>query len=239
MQRISGIQRVLIGLVATLCAAGAAGAASAGGLKIGIIGSGNIGGTLARHWVRAGHDVMISGLDAEALKPLAAELGSHARIGTPREAAAWGGVVLIAVPYRALPQIGADYAAELRGKIVIDTGNPYPQRDGAMAEEARTKGTGVASKAYLPGTRLVRAFNAIKWTDLRDASNRAGVHAGIPIAGDDAQALKVAAGLVRDAGFDPVVVGDLSQAKRFDVDTSVYVKLMSAAELKAELKLRD
>jgi predicted dinucleotide-binding enzyme len=236
MQLKSGLRQVLLGIAVALCAGGVA---SADGLKIGIIGSGNIGGTLARHWVHAGHEVMISGLDADALKPLAAELGAHARIGTPREAAAYGTVVLIAVPYRALPQIGADYAPQLKGKVVIDTGNPYPQRDGAMADEARAKGTGVTSKAYLPGTRLVRAFNAIKWTDLRDASNRAGARAGIPIAGDDAAALKVAAGLIRDAGFDAVVVGDLSQARRFDVDTSVYVKLMSAAELKAELKLPD
>jgi predicted dinucleotide-binding enzyme len=236
MQLKSGLRQVLLGIAVALWAGGVA---SADGLKIGIIGSGNIGGTLARHWVHAGHEVMISGLDADALKPLAAELGAHARIGTPREAAAYGTVVLIAVPYRALPQIGADYAPQLKGKVVIDTGNPYPQRDGAMADEARAKGTGVTSKAYLPGTRLVRAFNAIKWTDLRDASNRAGARAGIPIAGDDAAALKVAAGLIRDAGFDAVVVGDLSQARRFDVDTSVYVKLMSAAELKAELKLPD
>ena len=236
MQLKSGLRQVLLGIAMAACACGIA---SADGLKIGIIGSGNIGGTLARHWVRAGHEVMISGLDAEALKPLAAELGPHARIGTPREAAAYGTVVLIAVPYRALPQIGADYAPQLKGKVVIDTGNPYPQRDGAMADDARARGTGVTSKAYLPGTRLVRAFNAIKWTDLRDASNRAGARAGIPIAGDDAAALKVAAGLIRDAGFDAVVVGDLSQARRFDVDTSVYVKLMSAAELKAELKLPD
>ena len=236
MRLTSGLRQVLLGFAVALCASGAV---SAEGLKIGIIGSGNIGGTLARHWVRAGHDVMISGLDADALKPLAAELGPHARIGTPREAAAYGTVVLVAVPYRALPQIGADYAPQLKGKVVIDTGNPYPQRDGAMADDARARGTGVTSKAYLPGTRLVRAFNAIKWTDLRDASNRAGARAGIPIAGDDAAALKVAAGIIHDAGFDAVVVGDLSQARRFDVDTSVYVKLMSAAELRAELKLPE
>lgn len=228
------LRNTLIGVALAFCAAGAA---TADDLKIGIIGSGNIGGTLARHWVRAGHEVMISGLDAEALKPLAAELGPHARIGTPREAAVWGTVVLIAVPYGALPQIGADYAKELKGKVVLDTGNPYPQRDGAMADDARAKGTGVTSKAYLPGTRLVRAFNAIKWTDLRDKATRGGVKAGIPIAGDDPQALKIAADLVRDAGFDAVVVGDLSQARRFDVDTSVYVKLLTAAEMKTELKL--
>jgi predicted dinucleotide-binding enzyme len=146
-------------------------------------------------------------------------------------------VVLISVPYGALPQVGRDYARELAGKVVIDTGNPYPQRDGAMADEARREGTGVASARYLPGVRLVRAFNAIAWTNLRDLGNRAGTKVAIPLAGDDSSALAVASGLVRDAGFDPVVVGGLSQARLFDVDTPVYVKVLDAAQLRAALKL--
>jgi 8-hydroxy-5-deazaflavin:NADPH oxidoreductase len=234
MSRVTIGRRILIALLLALCGHGEL---HADPLRIGIIGTGNIGGTLARHWVRAGHEVMISGLDAEALRPLAAELGPRVRVGSPREAAAFGSVVLISVPYKALPQVGADYAAELKGKVVLDTANPYPQRDGTMAEEARRRGTGVASAQYLAGTRVVRAFNAIKWTDLRDESNRPAPRAGIPIAGDDAQALRVASQLVRDAGFDPVVVGDLSQARRFDVDTAVYVKLMSAAQLREALGL--
>lgn len=208
-------------------------------LRIGIIGTGHIGSALATHWARAGHELMISGLDPEELKPLAAQLGPRVRVGTPREAAAFGQIVLISVPYKALPQVGRDYAQELAGKVVLDTGNPYPERDGPMAEDARAKGTGVTSKAYLPGVRLVRAFNAISAENLRTLANRPGERVGIPLAGDDTQALAVAAGLVRDAGFDPVIVGDLSQARRFDVGSSVYVKLMSAAQLKAELKLPD
>lgn len=206
-------------------------------LHIGIIGTGNIGGTLATHWARAGHELVISGLDPEALKPLAAKLGDKVRVGTPREAAAFGDVVLISVPYNALPQVGKDYAKELAGKVVIDTGNPYPQRDGAMAEEARREGTGVASARYLPGVKLVRAFNAISWTNLRDLGNRVGTKVAIPLAGDDSKALATASGLVRDAGFDPVVVGGLSEAKRFDVDTVVYVKVMDAAQLRSALML--
>src|SRR5216684_4605004 len=83
------------------------------------------------------------------------------RAGTPREAALFGDVVLISVPYGALPQIGKDLKNELNGKVVLDTCNPYPERDGDMAVEARRKGTGVASAEILPGVRLVRAFNAI------------------------------------------------------------------------------
>jgi 8-hydroxy-5-deazaflavin:NADPH oxidoreductase len=233
---LSAFALVVVLTAASLLAASAT-AAESQSLRIGVIGTGNIGGTLATHWSHAGHELVISGLDPEALKPLAARLGAKVRVGTPREAAAFGEVVLISVPYGALPQIGKDYAKELAGKVVIDTGNPYPQRDGAMADEARREGTGVASARYLPGVRLVRAFNAIAWTNLRDLGNRAGTRVAIPLAGDDSNALATAARLVRDAGFDPVVVGGLSEARRFDVDSAVYVKVLDAAQLRSELKL--
>jgi predicted dinucleotide-binding enzyme len=216
---------------------GASAADSDESVRIGIIGTGKIGGTLAELWVRAGRQVMISSRHPDQLKSLAAKLGPKAHVGTPAEAAAFGPVVVVSVPYAATPQVGKDYAKELAGKIVLDTGNPYPERDGPMAEQARAKGAGPSSKEFLPGTRLVRAFNAISYVALGKESNRAGEKYAIPLAGDDADALKVASALVRDAGFDPVVVGDLSQAKRFDVGTSVYVKLLTAKELKAALGL--
>ena len=106
--------------------------------------------------------------------PLAQSLGPKAHVGTPRAAAAFGDVVLISVPYAATPQIGRDLAHELAGKVVIDTGNPYPNRDGDMAVEARRKGTGVASAEFLPGVRLVRAFNAISAKDLASEAHRSG-----------------------------------------------------------------
>jgi predicted dinucleotide-binding enzyme len=118
-------------------------------LKIGIIGAGQIGGTLAKLWVAAGNEVLISSRHPEELRPLAQSLGPKARVGTPRGAALFGDVVLVSIPYGALPQIGRDLKAELAGKIVLDTGNPYPQRDGEMALEARRVGTGVASPRYL------------------------------------------------------------------------------------------
>ncbi len=128
-----------------------------------------------------------------------------------------------------------DYAQELAGKIVLDAGNPYPERDGPMADAARTKGAGPSDQEFLPGVRLVRAFNAIIAGNLLSQTNRAAGRYAIPLAGDDPVALKVAATLVRDAGFDPVIVGDLSQAHRFDVGSAVYVKLMTAQELRAAL----
>ncbi|HEV7985689.1 MAG TPA: NADPH-dependent F420 reductase [Steroidobacteraceae bacterium] len=216
-----------------------AGAAAAGAapLKIGIIGAGHIGGTLATLWVKAGHPVMISSRHPEELKPLAQSLGPTAQIGTPRDAANFGDVILISIPYGALPQVGRDLAHELAGKIVLDTGNPYPERDGEMANEARRKGTGAASAEYLPGVRLVRAFNAINYKSLQSEAHRSGERVAIPLAGDEPQALELASQLVRDAGFEPVVVGPLSQARLFDVGSPVYVQLLTAKELRARLGL--
>ena len=107
-----------------------------------------------------------------------------------------------------------------------------------MALEARAQGTGVASPRFLPGVRLVRAFNAIGYRDLAREAHRAGARVAIPLAGDDAQALRVAEQLVRDAGFDPVVVGGLSRAREFDVGTMPYTRVLTAAQLRQALKLK-
>lgn len=208
-------------------------------MKIGIIGAGRIGGSLGSLWAKAGHLIMLSSRHPEELNELAQSLGPKARVGTPREAAAFGEVVLISVPYGALPKLGRDLARELAGKIVLETGNPYPGRDADIWQEARRKGTGVASAEYLPGVRLVRAFNAISYLDLRSEAHRAGERVAIPLAGDDAEALAVAQRLVRDAGFEPVVVGPLARAREFDVDTPVYTKVLTAPELRRELGLDE
>ena len=231
-----------VALLAWTVAAAAAAPAAArpeAPLKIGIIGAGHIGGTLASLWVRAGHEVLVSSRHPDQLTGLVRSLGPRARAGTPREAALFGDVVLISVPYAALPQIGRDLRTELSGKMVLDTGNPYPQRDGDMATEARRKGTGVSSAEFLPGVRLVRAFNAINSGDLASEAHRSGERIAIPLAGDDSQALEVAQRLVRDAGFEPVVVGPLARAREFDVGTAVYTRLMTAAQLRQALGLKS
>ena len=206
-------------------------------LKIGIIGAGRIGGALGELWVQAGHQVLLSSRHPERLKPLAERLGPKARAGTPREAAAFGEVILISVPYGALPQVGRDYAAELKGKVVLETGNPFPGRDGDMAITARAKSTGAASAEFLPGVRLVRAFNTIPHYALLNEAHRAGERIGVPLAGDDDAALKIAARLVQDAGFEPVVVGGLARAKEFDVGTAVFGQALTARELRRALGL--
>lgn len=193
-------------------AARAAGDAT-GKLKIGIVGSGRIGGTLGGLWVKAGHEVMFSSLDLEHDKALAASLGPHARAGTPREAAAFGDVLLMAVPYSALPQLGRDLADVIKGKIVLDACNPFPARDGEIATWARERGAGLASAELLPGARIVRAFNAISYARLPEAARRQGGRIGMPMAGDDTNAITVASRLVREIGFEPVVIGPLAMGK--------------------------
>jgi predicted dinucleotide-binding enzyme len=186
---------------------------AAPGLKIGTIGSGRIGATLGELWLKAGHEVMFSSLDLEHDKALAARLGGKARAGTSKEAAAFGEVVLLAVPYSAVPQVGRDLAGLIKGKVVLDASNPILSRDGEIAVWARQKGAGLASAELLPGARIVRAFNAIGYARLPEIAQRQGERPGMPMAGDDANAIAVASRLVRDVGFEPVVIGNLAMGR--------------------------
>lgn len=233
-------RRALLGAAGALLIAGigpARGQGSGRRMNIGVIGSGRVGGTIGGLWVKAGYEVMFSAREIGEVRELVAGLGPKAHAGTPREAAAFGEAMLISVPYSALPQIGRDYAAELKGKAVLDTCNPIPARDGEMAIAARAKGTGVASVEYLPGVRLVRAFNCVGYNSMRSEAHRAGERLAIPLAADDDAALKIAIRLVQDAGFEPVVVGPLSRAREFDVGTPIFGRAVTARELRQVLGL--
>ncbi len=208
----------------------------ASAMKIGVIGSGNIGGTVGTLWVKAGHQVLFSSRHPEQLKPLVDGLGSLARAGTVREALNFGEAIFIAVPYGAYPQIGKDFARELNGKIVLDAGNAVLKRDGEIANEARENGIGVTSAKYLAGARIVRAFNTMNFRRLASNANRPGARMAIPIAGDDKEALAVAETLVRDAGFDPVIIGPLESAKFFAQGGPLYGQDITAKEMEARLK---
>jgi len=206
-------------------------------LPIGTIGAGHIGGTIGRLWVKDGHKVLFSSRHPEELKDMVASLGPLAQAGTVDQAIAFGDVVLLTVPYPALPQIGRDYAAQLKGKIALDTCNSLVGRDGAIADEVEANSIGVTSQKYLPGTRLVRAFNTMSYKIFASEANRPDPKLAVPIAGDDQDAVKVAAGLVRNAGFEPVVVGKLADAKLFQRGGPGYGQQVSAAELKQKLSL--
>ena len=232
-----GLMRQFLGLILICALSGMSGNyARADSLKIGIIGTGRIGGALARHWVHAGHEVMMSSRHPDQLRPLAEELGARAHVGTPREAAAFGEVVVVSVPYAATPQIGNDYQKELAGKVVLDTGNPFAGRDGSMAEEALKKGVGESSAEFLHGTRLVRAYNCIPAAILANDADRKPERIAIPIAGDDAEALEVAQGLIRDSGFDPVVVGPLESARYFELGQPLARGQFTAKEMRQKIE---
>ena len=206
-------------------------------MRIGIIGSGRQGGAVGLQLAKAGHQILFSSRNPDNLKDLVAKAGPGARAGTPAEAAKFGDVILIAVPYGELPNVGRDHGALLKGKVVIDCGNPRADRDGPMAKDALSKGTGIASAEYLPGARLVRAFNALSFVQVEREAHRAGEKLGIPVAGDDKAAVDIVARLVQDAGFDPVIVGGLARAREFDAGTPVYVKGLTARQFREALKL--
>lgn len=205
-------------------------------VKIGIIGTGRIGASLAEYWVKAGHEVFVSSRHPQQLQGLVARLGPRAHAGTPREAAAFGTVILVSIPYGAMPQIGTDLRAELAGKVILDTSNPVERRDGAMALEAQKKGAGVATAELLHNNRVVRAFNCIPAAVLANEGNHQPERLAIPIGGDDAQALKLAEQLVRETGFEPVMVGSLAKTREFDLGQPLASGgPLTAAQLRAKI----
>ncbi|VTU33015.1 NADPH-dependent F420 reductase [Variovorax sp. SRS16] len=211
----------------------------AGGAKprIGVIGSGHIGGTIGGLWVKAGHAVLFSSRHPEELKDLVAGLGPLASAGTVAQAVDFGDVLFVALPYGALPQLGKDYGNAFKGKVALDACNAVSSRDGAVAEEVERDGIGVTSQKYLPGSRVVRAFNTMSYMIFAREANRPDPKLAIPIAGDDAAAVQTAAALVRDAGFDPVIVGKLADARRFQRGNPGYGQSVTASELRQKLSL--
>ncbi len=208
--------------------------------KIGIVGSGRIGGTLGILLAKAGHEVLYSSRHPDTLKDLVKASGSRTCIGTVAEAIAFGDVIVLSVPLKAIPEFDSKIKEALKGKIVIDTSNPYPERDGVIAEEARKDpgGMGIFVARLLPGARIVRAFNTVYFEDLKRTKTPGGEKIGIPIAGDDPDGVKFVTGLVEDAGLDPVVVGGLSTSKLFDVGTVVYATSAPARTIRERLILR-
>jgi predicted dinucleotide-binding enzyme len=180
-------------------------------LKIGVIGSGHVGSALGGVWAKAGNEVMFSSRNLDNDKKLAAEVGANARAGTPQEAAAFGQVILLAVPYSAFPDLTNSLGNSLKGKVVINASNPFPQRDGEIATQARKEGAGLFDAHLMPGAFVVRAFNAVPAARMASAHEDPG-KIGMPIAGDK-QAIELASRLARDAGFEPVIVGGIDMGK--------------------------
>ena len=205
-------------------------------MRIGIIGSGMIGGTAARLFARAGHEVAVSNSRGpESLRDLAAELGPRARAATVDEAARFGEVVLLALPFRspeALPS-----AASVSGRIVIDAMNPYAAGGGMVDLGDSTSSEETARR--LPGARIVKAFNTIWFKHLAeqgDPSRPVAERRAIFVAGDDAEAKGVVSRLIEEIGFAPVDSGGLREGgRRQQPGSAVYNQAITGEQGRAML----
>jgi hypothetical protein len=200
---------------------------------IGFIGSGNIGSTLARLAIGAGYDVVLSNSRGpETLADLVGKLGPSARAATAEDAAAAGDVVVVTIPLKAYASVPV---APLAGKVVIDTNNYYPQRDGQIAElDAATATSSELLQRHLPEAHVVKAFNHITSADLGSQGEPAGTSGrrALAIAGDDAAAKATVAALIDEFGFDTVDVGALADSWRVQPDTPAYGPRLDADGLR-------
>ena len=192
-------------------------------MTLGIIGSGNIGSTVAHLAVAAGHEVVVSNSRGpETLADLVAELGPLARAATAAEAAAAGDLVLVTVPLKAIGDLPAD---ALTGKVVLDTCNYYPERDGQVAAlDAKETTTSELVQQALPGSTVVKVFNNIFFKALRQLARPAGAadRSALLIAGDDADAKARVTALLDAIGYDAADAGSLADSWRFERDTPAY-----------------
>jgi len=203
---------------------------------IGFIGAGHIGSQLARLAVGCGYNVVMSNSRGpETLSELVQELGPKARAATKEEAAQAGDFVVVTVPLKNYRQVPVE---PLAGKVVIDTNNYYPQRDGNIPElDNESTTTSELLQAHLPRSRVVKAFNHIYAAELTTDGEPAGSHnrRALVIAGDDAQAKATVTYLLDQFGFDTVDAGVLSEGWRIQRDTPGYGPRRTAPELRRDL----
>ena len=204
-------------------------------MNIGIIGSGNIGGNAARLFAKAEHDVAISNSRGpESLQDLVAGIGSNARAATVEEAASFGEVVLVAIPFFAYETLPA---AQFAGKIVVDATNYYEGRDGQIDFGGLTSGELLAR--HLPDTRLVKAFNTMYYETLA-TEGRGENRLVLFVAGDDDEAKAVVSGLIEEIGFEPVDTGSLRYGgRKQEPGSAIYNEPMTADQATEVLSEMD
>src|SRR3954454_6967154 len=189
-------------------------------MRIGVIGSGNIGATVAPRFVEQGHEVAISNSRGPAtLHDLATAVG--AKPVSVEDAAEFGDLVVEAIPFGAYDTLPA---GKLAGKVVVDASNYYPGRDGTYDEVENGTASAELVARHLDGARVVKAFNTIMWKHIRDMPRPAGdpERVAIPVAADDEDAKRVVSELVDEIGFDPVDGGSLHESKRQEPGSPVY-----------------
>jgi len=203
---------------------------------MGLIGAGHIGSQLARLAVANGYDVVLSNSRGpETLEPLVAELGPGARAATPSEAATAGDIVVVTIPLKA---IGTVPVTPLKGKIVVDTNNYYPQRDGHIAElDNESTTTAELLQKHLPESKVVKAFNHIYAAELTTHGQSKGTpnRRALAIAGDDAAAKRTVAEMIDRFGFDAVDAGPLKEGWRIQRDTPGYGPWRTSEALRRDL----
>ena len=204
-------------------------------MRIGIIGSGNIGGTTARLFAQAGHSVAISNSRGpDSLRGLVEGTDDDLRATTPEEAVEFGEVVLLAIPWRMREQLPP--AERFEGKIVIDAMNPYSETSEVLQLEPSSSSEEVARQ--LPGARVVKAFNTLNFRPLGSEGRRANAEERLALflAGDDPDAKAVVAGLIDEAGFEPVDTGSLAEGgRRQQPGSDIYNVPMTAGEARARV----
>jgi 8-hydroxy-5-deazaflavin:NADPH oxidoreductase len=204
-------------------------------LKIGVLGAGWMGGEVGRAWVRAGLEVMFSSRNLGRVKQEFADLSSRARVGTIDEVLSFADVILLTVPYAAIPEIGISFGKKLRAKLVIDATNPTSDLRSALAKEAFQRGVGKNTSMLLGGATVVRAFSCVDATQVKASSEGHRDKLGVPVAGDNTELVAMVERLVLAAGCEPVVVGGHNDAHRFERGTPAFRANTTAKELRAML----
>lgn len=206
-------------------------------MKIGIIGSGNIGGNLGLHLAQARHEIVFSSRHPDQLKALAQKAGDKAQTGTVEKATDFGDTIILSVPFWAVEEV-ATKVGSMEGKTIIETTNPYPERDGAMAEEVRQSDRAASEfvAEYFPDAHVLKAFNTIYSKHLRDQAFRDGERRVIPYAGNHEPSLRLLKNMIEEMGFGPLYVGTLDESHPMDVDQALYNKDLTVEEAKQILE---
>ncbi|WP_157208451.1 NADPH-dependent F420 reductase [Mariniflexile maritimum] len=205
-------------------------------MKIGIIGSGNIGGNLGKHWAKAGHQVLFSSRHPEKLNNLVMEAGENAKAVSVTEAfEANADVYVLAMPFKAIGKIAEMYAGEYGNKIIIDATNPYPERDGEVAQKVRDANYNASEYTAMKfaTAKTAKAFNTIYAAHLRDRAFQNTNKLTVPFAAQDTDSKNVTQKLIEDIGFDALYVGHLTDSGIMDPDREIYGKSLTKSELQS------
>lgn len=203
-------------------------------MKIGIIGSGNIGGNLGKHWANAGHNVLFSSRHPEELGSLVKEAGPNAKAMSVTDTFEENAdVYVLAMPFKAVDKISELYAGEYANSVILDATNPYPERDGEMAKNVRDANYNASEYTAMKfsSAKTAKAFNTIKAQDLKNEAFKDANKLSVPYAAQDQESKAVVKQLIEDIGFDAVYVGNLSDTKIMDPDQKIYGLSTSKSDL--------